>query len=63
MTTTQFAKKTGWPIEELESMPFFTVYLPLLGLYDLEVIWRDNKTKEVLMRWSDYSWADAWETT
>lgn len=59
MTAAQFAKKTGWPLEELNSMPFVTVYLPLLGLYSMHVEFVDEKTGKIVETFSDYSWRDA----
>lgn len=44
MTIEQFAKKTGWPLDELdkESLYDFTEILSLMGL---RLIWNSKKNK------------------
>jgi len=51
VTLEQFASKTGWPIEELHSMPA-TLFLEVLSWYDMEMIWKDKETGKEVARFS-----------
>ncbi len=55
MTLDTFAKRTGWPREELAQLRIFSELLPLLGLYGLELAVKIGPTR---FRWRSNAWVE-----